>query len=193
MATNQVGKSSDSFAASPWAMPAFFAGWMAFGLVIAAILIRRGHDTRSMIAMGAGLGPLMLIVANDTIQHREAATAPVVVSAGVDRGGPIDVLVLIQGDPRDVSTVLPSLSAIGSDLGQLILGRIVDYEWLEGDLDNDAVVAASDALARAAAQLPFGEVEQAILPGTVATARTRFQQQHRHPLVLSAHASPSEP
>jgi hypothetical protein len=43
---------------------AFFAGWVLVGVAVALAGVRHGgHDRRTLLALGAGLGPLTLVVA----------------------------------------------------------------------------------------------------------------------------------
>lgn len=44
------------------AMPAFFVAWIAAGLLAGLLLSRRAHDRTTMLAIGAGLGPILLLV-----------------------------------------------------------------------------------------------------------------------------------
>jgi hypothetical protein len=108
-------------------------------------------------------------------------------------GGSLDVLVLVQGDPGNVRSVMPSLDAVRSDVGMLTIACAVDYEWIEGDLDND-VVASSGAALRRSREL--GSVEGAALalhPGTPETVAARFRARSRRTLVLFAiEPSPAE-
>jgi hypothetical protein len=135
-------------ASSPLAMPAFFLGWIGIGVLVGLGLARRGHDRRAMTALGAGLGPLMFVVASDAVRRRERETRPLVLSPGVDHGGDLDILVLVENGPEDVRAVASTLGAVESEIGTLTLARTVGYEWLEYEADNEVVASASDALLR---------------------------------------------
>lgn len=156
------------------------------GVLTALVLVRRGHDRKMMVALGVGLGPLMLLVASDTVRRREGEARPLVIEPGADHGGGLDVLVLVQGRPDDVRSVLPSVAALRSELRTLTLARAVAYEWLEEDLDNEVVMAASSALLAARDMLPIGGAELALHPGTPKAVADRFDAQHGRTLVLFA-------
>jgi hypothetical protein len=180
------GQESSPLAPAPLAVPGFFAGWIALGVIVALRLARRGHDRRTMMAVGAGLGPLMVLLASDIVRWREREASPLVLEPGVDHGGDLDVLVLVQDRPEDVRSVLPTLEAVVPDLARLTVARVVDFEWLEGDLDNEVVAAASSALFEATALLPIEGAGRVLHPGTLATVADRFTAQPDRTLVLFA-------
>ena len=109
-------EASGALVKSPWSMPVFFAGWIGLGVLVGAALGRRGHDRRLMIAQGAGLGPLMAIVVFQAMTTRRAAR-PLVLAPGLDHGGDLDVLVLIQEGPESVRSVIPTLTAVAASSG----------------------------------------------------------------------------
>lgn len=180
------GQESTGLASAPLAMPGFFVGWVVMGVLVALRLARSGHDRRTMVAVGAGLGPLMVLLASDIVRRREREAAPLVLERGVDHGGDLDVLVLVQGRPGDVRSVLPTLEAVRPDLGTLTLARAVAYEWTEGDLDDEAVSAAFSALLEAAGLLSIGGVGLALHPGPPAAVAERLEAQQQRTLVLFA-------
>lgn len=79
------GQETSPLAAAPLAMSGFFAGWIAVGVVGALRLARRGHDRRTMVAVGAGLSPLMVLLASDLVQGAALALHPGTLTAGADR------------------------------------------------------------------------------------------------------------
>jgi hypothetical protein len=166
-------------------MPGFFAGWIAVGMVVALRVARRGHDRRVMVALGAGLGPLIFVLVSD-LRRREAEAPLIVLEPGVDHGGDLDVLVLVQRRPDEVRSVLPTLEAVAPDLATLTIARAVDFEWLEGDLDNEVVVASSIVLRDAAALVPIDGAGLALHPGTPTMVADRFAAQPDRSLVLFA-------
>lgn len=177
-------EASGALADSPWSMPAFFVGWIGLGVLIAAALGRRGHDRRLMIALGVGLGPLMAIVASRAVNARPSAR-PLVLAPGSDRGGDLDVLVLIQQAPERVRSVVPSLTAVAAEMRVLILARAVPYEWLEGD-GNEEIDAATPVLVAARELVPIRLASLVLLPGMPAIAARRFGTHRGRTLVLHA-------
>lgn len=173
-------------AASPLAMPAFFSGWVALGVLVAVALARRGHDRKTMLALGVGLGPLMLVVASDVLRRREREARPLLLAPGVDHGGGLDILVLLQDRPEHVRSVVPTLDAVKTDVGRLTLVRAVDFEWLEDDLDNEAVDSATADLVVARDLVPISSPALVVCPGTAKRAAQRFAPRGRRTLVLVA-------
>ena len=172
-------------AASTLAMPAFFFGWVALGLFVAVGLARRGHDCRTMLALGAGLGPLMLVVASDVICRREREARALLLAPGIDHGGDLDIIVLVQDRPEHVRSILPNLDAVKADLGRLVIARAVDYEWLEDDLDNEVVDLATSDLVAARELVPITGPALVVCPGAAGQARS-FAPPGRRTLVLVA-------
>lgn len=175
---------SAGLASEPWSMPAFFLGWIGFGVLIGLALGRRGHDRRLMVAMGAGLGPLMAVVASNAVTRRRAAS-PLVLSPGGDHGGDLDILVLITDRADGVRSVVPTLIAVASEVRVLTLARAVPYEWLEGD-DNEVVEAASSVLVEARELVPIHRPALVVFPGRADDAVQRFVAAGERTLILHA-------
>jgi hypothetical protein len=167
-------------------MPAFMVGWITLGVFVALRLARRGHDRTTMVAVGAGLGPLMLVVAADIVRWREQEARPLVLAPGADHGGELDIVVLVQAQPEHVQSVVLTLDAVESEVGRLTLARVVDYEWLEGDLDNEVINDASAALVAARHLVPISSPALVVCPGTAEQAPGRVAGRGRRTLVLVA-------
>jgi hypothetical protein len=182
----ESSEASAGLASSPFAMPGFFLGWILVGLLVALRLTRRGHDRKTMMAVGMGLGPLMLLVAADTVWHRERASRPLVVEPGVHLGGDLDVLVLVQGGPDEVQAVVPSLQAVRANIGTLILARVVAYEWLVGDRDNEVVAQATATLAAAHDLVPVPGARLEVRAGTPETVAQNFNERENRSAVFFA-------
>ncbi len=179
-------------ASSPLAMPGFFTGWIVTGVLIGLWLARRGHDRNLMVALGTGLGPMMVVVASDSVRRRDPTAEPTIVEHGVNRGGDLDVLVLLHDHPDDVRSLVSTLQAIRTDLGKLVLARTVPYESINDDPsinpDPHPVVAdaASASLVEARAHLPYGGAQLELHPGTPAQAARRFARRSNRTIVLYA-------
>lgn len=171
-------------ASSPWSVPAFFVGWTGVGVLLAVALGRRWHDRRLMIALGVGLGPLMTIVASPAVNTRRAARPPAL-APGFDHGGDLDVLVLIQEAPESVRTVVPTFTAVAAEMRVLTLARVVTYEWLEEE-GNEEIDAATWVLVAARQLVPIRLASLVLLPGTPALAARRFPEHRGRTLVLHA-------
>ncbi len=172
-----------ALAAAPIAMPGFFAGWILAGVLVGLWLTRRGHDRRLMVSLGAGLGPLMVIVASDMVRRRDLIAQPIVVDRGVNRGGGLDILVLICGRPDDVQSVAPTLQSVRNDIGTLVLAQTVPYESMN-DPHDDTITTASASLIAAREFLPYGGAQLELHPGTPAIVARRFAARHDRTIVL---------
>ncbi len=174
------------------AMPLFFVAWMTVGTVLALVLVARGHDARTMIGLGLGLGPLMAVVASDTIRRRERWAEPLVLEPGDDLGGPLDVLIVVPGDPGEVVSVRPDLEAVVSALGTLVLARPVAYEWAECGTDEPVVREGHRVLREAADRLGVFGAQLALCPGPVDVVVARFRRRHPAGLVLVVATGPGD-
>ncbi|MEZ5406580.1 MAG: hypothetical protein R2761_01055 [Acidimicrobiales bacterium] len=189
LAGNEAEGASELGAAAH-AMPLFFVAWMTIGTLLALVLVARGHDARTMIGLGLGLGPLMAVVASDTIRRRERRAAPLVLKPGDDLGGPVDVLIVVQGHPDGVVSVRPNLEAAVPSLGTLVLARPVAYEWADGSPDEPVVREEHRALVEAADRLGVFGAELVLWPGPVDVVVERFRRRHPSGLVLVTMADP---
>lgn len=200
--SSQTMEASGGLAASPFAMPAFFLGWAGIGGVVALRLARRGHDRRLMVALGAALGPFMIIVASDAVAHREREARPLVLAPGLDHGGDLDVAILLQGRPEDVRSVVPTIFAVQAEIGLVSLARAVPYEWLddgtqppdddgvvrwaEGAVENNVIAEATAALVAARDLMASASPALVVFPGLAAHAAERVSRPNRRVLVLTA-------
>jgi hypothetical protein len=178
-------------ATSPLALPGFFIGWVGLGVLVGLGLARRGHDRRTLAALGAGLGPLMIAAIPEAVRRRERETRELVVAPGIDHGGHLDILVLVQEDPAHVHSVVPTLAAVKRDVGTLTIARVVDYDWLDGSdatrsHGNEVIATATSALVEARELVPISRPALVVLPGTVNGAARAFSARARPSLVLVA-------
>lgn len=173
-------------ASSPLAVPVFLAGWVGLGVLLGLRLARGGHHRRTMLMLGVGLGPLMLVVAADVRRWQAGRVRPLVLAPGADHGGDLDVLVLVQDRPEHVRSIVPTLAAIGPDIRRVTLARAVEYDWMDGDRDNEVVDAAAAALAGACDLVPVERPALVVYAGTAEAAARQFAARRGRTLVLVA-------
>ena len=186
MATLDASEVGSGLASSLLAMPAFFLGWIAIGIGVAHGLARRGHDRKMMVALGIGLGPLMIVVALDAVSRREREARPLLLAPGFDHGGRLDVLALIQGHPKHIRSLLPTLDAAKPVLGTLTLARAVPYEWVEDQSDTEVIAQVMSELLGARELIPIRSPALVVFPGTPEAVARRFSARSRPTLVLIA-------
>jgi hypothetical protein len=171
---------------SPFAALGFFTVWVGVGVCIGLALARRGHDRRTMVALGAGLGPLMLVVAHEAVQRRKCLTQPLVLARGLDHGGDLDVVLLVRDRPEDVVSAATNLAAVRSDVGIVTLASMVDYESLEAGVEDGAVRGAADKLVAARALVPAVEPALVVCSGDTERVPERLVRPGHRMLVLHA-------
>lgn len=184
-ATADLQEINGGLASSPLAAPAFFVGWVCLGLLLAATLPHASEERRTIRAAGAGLGPLMLVMLMGA-WGRGRSPHPVVLAQGVDHGGTLDVLVLIQGTPDAVRDLGPTLDAVAADIRTLTLARALPHLWLEAD-DAEAVEEASRVLDTARDLVQIRGAQLAVFVDAMPAAAARGFAS-RGPRVLVLHA-----
>jgi hypothetical protein len=144
---------------------AVLVAWMAAGLLIAFFMHRRGHGFRPLAALGVVLGPVLATLAFDAARHRDRAARPFVVRRGESAGGPVDVLVAIEGRAEGATAALPLLHVLGNRIGRITVARAIDYEDL--DLGHDSYEQAARVLDLELSTLFLGEHRPAavLVPG----------------------------
>ena len=101
--------------------------WVAIGVVLSVVMGRRGHISVGWGVLGAMLGPLAVAAALGTARH-EQDEAPMVIAPVRSRGGPVDVLVGIDGSTQCQLAVERTLALFGSHLGRICLATVVPFE-----------------------------------------------------------------
>lgn len=101
--------------------------WLLTGVVLSVVMGRRGHIAVGWGALGAMLGPLAVVAALGTARH-EKEEQPVTVVPTLALGGPVDVVVGIDGSPECFLALQRVVSLFGPRLGRLCLARVVPYE-----------------------------------------------------------------
>jgi nucleotide-binding universal stress UspA family protein len=101
--------------------------WLTIGVVLSIVMGRRGHISVGWGALGAMLGPLAVVAALATARH-EKEERPSVVKPAVPLGGPVDVLVGIDGSPECRMALQKVIALFGPRLGRLCLATVVPFE-----------------------------------------------------------------
>lgn len=158
-------------AAAVGAMAAFFVGWVAIGLVLAHVLIRRGHDVRTMTALGIGLGPILVAL----VIEPESDRRPLLVRAGVDDDrGHLDVLIVLAGGPAELEELQPTLRALHGIARRLTIATAVPFESHDPDSVDATLREATDRLTEAASRVTPVQPRLVVLAGRSAPAADRF-------------------
>ncbi len=173
-------------ASSPLTAAAFFTLWVALGAAVALGLVRRGHDRATMLAVGAGLGPLMLVVAADSFGRTHRTTGPLVVDPGTRFGGDLHVLVVVVGHAQGVRALSPTLEAVRASVATVTVAQVVTYESIEAGRDDGTVAGRWPTLRAARDLLPFEGAGIELHPGTMEAVAGRFRRRFPRTLVLFA-------
>lgn len=100
--------------------------WVAIGLVIALVMIRKGHSPAIWLSLSpyGPLAGLLALSAADT----EKAAAPEVRSTGTPGPGHLDVVIGVDGSRESTGAIEGVLQLFGPQLGRLCLANVVDYD-----------------------------------------------------------------
>lgn len=105
------------------------ATWLAIGVVLSLVMGRRGHFPFGWGVLGAMLGPLAIVAALGTARH-EDEEPPAVIAQARSYGGPVDVVVGIDGSPECRLAVERVVALLGPRLGRLTFATVVPFDDL---------------------------------------------------------------
>jgi len=151
--------------------------WLASGVTLSVVMGRRGHFAVGWAVMGAILGPLAVVFALETTRH-EREERPSRMGAPGSRGGPIDVLVGVDGSAECAFAVERAVTLLGPQLGRLTLATVVPFD------DAPSVSKrASEELERRARLSGVDSPGQALLHGQPAHALADFAAEEGYALL----------
>jgi nucleotide-binding universal stress UspA family protein len=129
--------------------------WGGIGVLSSLVMARRGHHPFTWFLLGAVFGPLVLVFVAEALVAEQHGRSEVV-HAGSASGGPLSILVGIDGSPESVGALRTAIALLGSRIGRLTLAEVVDYETAGGGLpaerrhaDNQLSVLTQEAAALA--------------------------------------------
>jgi hypothetical protein len=161
----------------------FFSAWLGVGLVLAALLVRRGHDRRMMTALGVGLGPLLIALLVEPAPRGRAW----VIDRGVAGPGTLDVLIVLAANPEDIDELRPTLDAVVTLLRTTTIVTVVPYECVGPAAPGDDVMAdAITRLQRSGARIAPIVPRLVVVTGHARRAPSRYAA--RHDIKLTLHA-----
>jgi nucleotide-binding universal stress UspA family protein len=151
--------------------------WLAIGLMLSLLMGRRGHDAWSWLVLGTLLGPFAIALAIDAARHRDARIGRRV-ATGTAMGGPVDVLVGIDGSPESDAAAVGVLALFGPRLGRVTLAAVVPY-----DTGREVERAAERNLAHVERHFEEGEAEAEVLHGRPSESLGRFAREAGYDLL----------
>ena len=157
-------------------------GWLAFGVLAAAIMRLRGHDSFAWAWLFLVLGPLAVPVAISADRHR-----PPEPSAGRHEGV-LDVLVAHDGSPEAEAALDATLALLGSHLTSLTLAAVMDFEaptTVRGREESREEQRRLDAVARAVELRVEAPVDTIVLLGKAGHALQHFAGTHGYDLIVA--------
>ena len=101
--------------------------WLATGVILSIVMGRRGHISVGWGALGAMLGPLAVLAALGTARHEKDEQCSSIV-APTPLGGPVDVVVGIDGSVECRLALERVIALLGPRLGRLCLATVVPFE-----------------------------------------------------------------
>lgn len=125
------------------------AVWLTTGVTLAVVMGRRGHSAIQWFFIGAVLGPLALPIAWISIRD-EGRDSARVLSEGAATGGPVDILVGIDGSKEAAAALGQVVELVGTNLGRLTLASVMTFDQgsVQAREDEARAVEALDGAAR---------------------------------------------
>lgn len=145
------------------------AAWVVAGLAVAWVMARRGHRLFTWGLTGAVLGPLTALLALDHLRRLRGQPSRRL-QAAPQGGGPVDVLVGIDGSQQSQAALRTALELLGERVGRLTLATVVTYDAALGDHRAPPGALeereAEASLREAAGELVPGQATLVLLAGT---------------------------
>jgi nucleotide-binding universal stress UspA family protein len=157
---------------------ALVLAWLAIGVALSVVMGRRGHFSLGWGILGAVLGPLAIIAAVGTT-GQETEEHPAHLVPSTPHGGPVDVLVGIDGSAECRSAVGQAVALLGPRLGRLTLATVVPFEGVPAHTRQ--AVAELERHARMSGAPAAG---QELLRGQPARALTDFAVRNGYGLLV---------
>ena len=158
---------------------AIAAIWIAIGLTTAWYMGRRGHSPYPWGVIGTVFGPMVVFLAVDAIYHEKDVTsrparparppAKVSRSNGFGSGGPVDILVGIDGSAQSIRAAEAAIALAGNRLGRLTFATVIDFDLAQSGRPREEELAAEQRLAAAAGRFRASDPDTRILAGRAAT------------------------
>ncbi len=158
--------------------------WLAIGLTAALVMGRKGHDPGTWGVIGAVLGPLVVPVAWISLRRDATSGVAETLALGRSRGGPVNILVGIDGSTDAGAAEHAAVDLLGNRLGRVVLATVVDPEdaqTIRGE--SDGTVDARRALAAASTTTAL-QPDTLILTGRPADALVRYAVDHDIDLIV---------
>jgi nucleotide-binding universal stress UspA family protein len=164
----------------------FLLAWLGIGVVASIVMGRRGHAPFTWAALGAALGPIVIVLAAESIR-REREPAELVLRAGTAGRGPVDVVVGIDGSAESEQALTAVIELLGSRLGRLTLAAVLDFDTAESSEEWDerqrAERSLADATARVGALSGDAAAGEVLLAGRPAAALVRYALEGGYELI----------
>jgi nucleotide-binding universal stress UspA family protein len=122
------------------------ATFVCIGFVLAIVMGRLGHSPYAWGLLGLLLGPIALLLALVEVRNERPWTR--LVASGDPGGGPVDVLVGIDGSPESAAAATTALDLLGGRVGRLTLVAVTELDdsaagraesvRLQGELEGQA-------------------------------------------------------
>ena len=156
--------------------------WSLFGVSMALVMGRRGHQPFMWLVLGIAFGPLVLPLAANALRQttgRGCRAAP----HGRPGTGSVDVLAGIDGSDEAENALHAAIGLLGPRLGLLTLAAVVDYDIAAGSgLAENNERARGDLVrtANATALRP----ETVLLSGRPAEALRKYAVEHGYEVMV---------
>jgi nucleotide-binding universal stress UspA family protein len=150
-----------------------FMSFVTIGVAASIFMGRRGHNPFAWLLLGAMLGPLVIPVIAVAVNEERMRERREVVG-GTSAGGPIDVLVGIDGSPEAEAALHAASALIGPLIGRLTLATVEDFDTAGSRTPLDLERRAVETLERVASSVEARRPGAVVLTGRPADALMRY-------------------
>jgi nucleotide-binding universal stress UspA family protein len=163
------------------------AVWVSVGVIIAVVMARRGHSAFTWLVLGCSLGPLAIPMAIHARDDEAVSPRRIAVGAPGSSGGPVNVLVGIDGSDEARGALRSVVQLLGPRLGRLTLASVIDFDAARTEAplyERDRAVAELEACAQLARDAGCPSPETVLLAGAPSEALVHHARERADELLV---------
>lgn len=152
------------------------AAWLGLGGATAVLMVRRGHDVTTWLALAVVLGPVTPLLGVGAVAAEVDARARIV-DEGADQHGFVDLVAGVDGSREALAALVAAVELHRQELGRVVVAVVVPF-----DADDESERAGVLAGAREAVA-PL-QPRTVVLHGDPVTALQRYAAEEDLDLIV---------